>query len=233
MDFFGVVGAARNHVILFIVLTVSWGFAQTWLTTFDFTGRLFNPLLRMFAVTAGSGLLSFPAGLLPDVNAVFSTVASIAVICVWGAASIQTSVQTVVLVTPHIIPTLEHPLLIKHTTPLLKAEWFVRARKVYNDAYYQAFGEGPHTEQESGGDTGQQQEQQQSRQSNDDDGPITYKRALEIMELSEGATDKQIQEAFSRLMQKVHPDLGGSNFFAKQLNAARDVLLKRDRRGRS
>ena len=26
---------------------------------------------------------------------------------------------------------------------------------------------------------------------------------------------------------------GGSNYFAKQLNAARDVLLKRDRRGRA
>jgi hypothetical protein len=28
------------------------------------------------------------------------------------------------------------------------------------------------------------------------------------------------------LMQRVHPDVGGSNFFAKQLNAARDVLLR-------
>jgi hypothetical protein len=222
MDFFGVVGAARHHVILFIVLTASWGFAETWLANFSFTGRLFYPVLRLFVVTAGSGLLSFPAGLLSDVNAVFNTIASIAIIGVWSAASVQTAA----LVAPHIVPTLEHPLLIKHTAPLLKAEWFVRIRTTYNDAYYQAFreasGQGP------GEGTGQQQEQQQSRQSNDDDGRITYKRALEIMELSEGATDKEIQEAFSRLMQKVHPDLGGSNFFAKQLNAARDVLLKRE-----
>jgi hypothetical protein len=27
------------------------------------------------------------------------------------------------------------------------------------------------------------------------------------------------------LMKRVHPDLGGSNFFAKQLNEARDLLL--------
>jgi hypothetical protein len=31
--------------------------------------------------------------------------------------------------------------------------------------------------------------------------------------------------AHNRLMKRVHPDAGGSNFFAKQLNAARDVLL--------
>jgi hypothetical protein len=28
-------------------------------------------------------------------------------------------------------------------------------------------------------------------------------------------------------MQRVDPDLGGSNFFAKELNAAREVLLER------
>jgi hypothetical protein len=101
MDFFGVVGAARHHVILFIILTLSWGFAQAWLASFSFTQHLFLPVLRLFAVTAGSGLLSFPAGLLADVNAVFNTVASIAVICVWGSAS----VKSVALVSPHIVPT--------------------------------------------------------------------------------------------------------------------------------
>ena len=49
--------------------------------------------------------------------------------------------------------------------------------------------------------------------------------ALEILDLQEGATRDDIRAAFNRVMQQVHPDKGGSNFFAKQLNAARKVLL--------
>jgi hypothetical protein len=55
---------------------------------------------------------------------------------------------------------------------------------------------------------------------------MTAEQALEIMELKPGATEEEIRAAYNRLMQRVHPDLGGSNYFAKQLNAARDVLLK-------
>jgi curved DNA-binding protein CbpA len=50
--------------------------------------------------------------------------------------------------------------------------------------------------------------------------------ALEILGLKEGDTEKEIRAAYSRLMKRVHPDVGGSDFFAKQLNDARDVLLK-------
>jgi curved DNA-binding protein CbpA len=50
--------------------------------------------------------------------------------------------------------------------------------------------------------------------------------ALEILELSEGATREQIQAAYRRLMKQVHPDTGGSSYFAKQLTAAGKVLLK-------
>jgi curved DNA-binding protein CbpA len=51
-------------------------------------------------------------------------------------------------------------------------------------------------------------------------------QALEILELKAGAAEKEIHASYTRLMKRVHPDLGGSNFFAKQLNAARDVLLR-------
>jgi type IV secretion system protein VirD4 len=54
---------------------------------------------------------------------------------------------------------------------------------------------------------------------------MTVALALEILELKDGATDQEIRAAYNRLMQKVHPDVGGSTFFAKQLNAARDMLL--------
>jgi hypothetical protein len=49
--------------------------------------------------------------------------------------------------------------------------------------------------------------------------------AREILGLKAGASEGEIRAAYSRLMKRVHPDLGGSDFFAKQLNDARDVLL--------
>jgi curved DNA-binding protein CbpA len=36
----------------------------------------------------------------------------------------------------------------------------------------------------------------------------------------------EINAAWKRLMNQVHPDKGGSNFIAKQLNEAREVLLE-------
>jgi len=51
-------------------------------------------------------------------------------------------------------------------------------------------------------------------------------QALEILELKEGATDDEIRAAYIRLMQRVHPDKGGTDFFAKQLIDAREVLLR-------
>jgi nucleotide-binding universal stress UspA family protein len=50
-------------------------------------------------------------------------------------------------------------------------------------------------------------------------------QALEILGLKAGATDQDIHAAYIRLMQRVHPDQGGTNYFAKQLIDARDVLL--------
>jgi nucleotide-binding universal stress UspA family protein len=50
-------------------------------------------------------------------------------------------------------------------------------------------------------------------------------QALEVLELKEGATDQEIHAAYIRLMQRVHPDQGGTNYFAKQLIDARDILL--------
>jgi hypothetical protein len=50
-------------------------------------------------------------------------------------------------------------------------------------------------------------------------------QALEILGLKTGATDQEIHAAYIRLMQRVHPDQGGTNYFAKQLVEAWDVLL--------
>ncbi|MEM7254629.1 MAG: molecular chaperone DnaJ [Pseudomonadota bacterium] len=56
-------------------------------------------------------------------------------------------------------------------------------------------------------------------------GNMTRAEALEILDLTDGASDEDIVEAHRRLMQRVHPDRGGSGFLAAQINRAKDVLL--------
>ena len=58
-------------------------------------------------------------------------------------------------------------------------------------------------------------------------GPMTRKEALDILGLSEGATEDDIRAAHKRLIGKVHPDQDGSSNLAARVNAARDVLLKK------
>lgn len=53
--------------------------------------------------------------------------------------------------------------------------------------------------------------------------------AYKILGIQANATDKEIKEAYHRLMQKLHPDAGGNDYFASQLNRARDILLSNKR----
>jgi curved DNA-binding protein CbpA len=55
---------------------------------------------------------------------------------------------------------------------------------------------------------------------------MSVAQALEILGINAGATEQDIRAAYNRLMKRVHPDVGGSAYFSKQLNAARDVLLR-------
>ena len=55
---------------------------------------------------------------------------------------------------------------------------------------------------------------------------MTIQQAREILEVSIDATADDIQAAHRRLIQKIHPDQGGSDYLAAQVNRAKDLLLE-------
>ncbi|HEY5107004.1 MAG TPA: molecular chaperone DnaJ [Caulobacteraceae bacterium] len=56
--------------------------------------------------------------------------------------------------------------------------------------------------------------------------PMSLFQAREILGVTSTAANADVEAAYRRLIQLAHPDRGGSNGLAAQLNAARDRLLK-------
>jgi curved DNA-binding protein CbpA len=54
---------------------------------------------------------------------------------------------------------------------------------------------------------------------------MTRSDAYAILGLEEGASREKIIAAHGRLIQRLHPDRGGSTFLAAKINQARDLLL--------
>lgn len=59
-----------------------------------------------------------------------------------------------------------------------------------------------------------------------DESKMDQQLAIDILGLSEPIRKEEVMQAHRKLMQKLHPDRGGSDYFAKKINAAKDFLLQ-------
>jgi len=58
-------------------------------------------------------------------------------------------------------------------------------------------------------------------------GAMSVEEARGVLALKEKATREEIIQAHRKLMQKMHPDRGGSDYLAAKINQAKEVLLSK------
>jgi len=55
---------------------------------------------------------------------------------------------------------------------------------------------------------------------------MSRQQAADVLGIEVNASPDDVRLAHKKLIQKIHPDRGGSELLAKQINAAKDILLK-------
>ena len=72
----------------------------------------------------------------------------------------------------------------------------------------------------------EQERAQSDRNARSSSEPMSRDEALQVLGLQPGTGREQITEAHRRLMTKLHPNHGGTDYLASKINTARGVLLK-------
>lgn len=65
------------------------------------------------------------------------------------------------------------------------------------------------------------------QQSNIQSDAMSITEALQVLGIEDDPDEESITIAYRKLMQKLHPDRGGNQYFAAKANQAREVLLKK------
>lgn len=69
-------------------------------------------------------------------------------------------------------------------------------------------------------------QEQNHEPSTQDSGAMSNSEAMEVLGLKQPYTREDIIDAHRKLMQRVHPDRGGSDHLAARVNQAKEILIK-------
>ena len=70
-----------------------------------------------------------------------------------------------------------------------------------------------------------QSNNEKTAQSTSMSGTLSYDEALQILGVENTTKKADIEKAYKRLIQKLHPDRGGNDYLASRINLARDIIL--------